>query len=228
MRRLKTIAMPKLIRRALTGLCLLALMASSAALADFVPIAQPDAGYLSTTTLLPVSAPDFDVVSSLSNATETVTFDVDLVALTVPTSWTSWGSPPNTESATPRVLWSNGFTSLAVTLSAPALTFGFEAQPNTAFPSVLTATFLNSGSPVGSVSLAVDGNAGALLFAATTSTSPFNEVDLTSTDDFAIAQVRYAIAQVVPEPESLALMLLGGAVLVFWRSRRALSRRMTQ
>jgi PEP-CTERM motif len=222
MRKLKTIAMREWIRRALAGPGVLALMASSAALADFVPITQPDAAYLSATTLLPVSAPDFDVVSSLSDATETVTFDVDLVALTVPTSWTSWGSPPSTESAIPRVLWSNGFTSLAITLSAPAFTVGFEAQPNTSVPSILTATFLNSGSVVGSIPLTVDGNGGALLFAATTSTSPFNEVDLNSTDDFAIAQVRYAIAQVVPEPESLALMLLGGAVLVFRRSRRGL------
>src|SRR5262245_8814039 len=66
---------------------------TSAARADFIPIPQPDASYVSSTSLLPITAADFDAVSSLSSGGFTVSFDVDLVALTVPTTWSSWGSP---------------------------------------------------------------------------------------------------------------------------------------
>src|SRR5262245_62506102 len=74
--------------------------------ADFIPIAQPNAAYLGSTTVLPITDPDFLTVFSLTNGTTTASFDIPMVALTVPTTWASWGSPPNTESSTPRVLYS--------------------------------------------------------------------------------------------------------------------------
>lgn len=157
--------------------------------AQFTPIAQPNASYLADTTLLPVSDPDFSAVSSLTDGTLTVSFDVAMVVLSVPSTWGSWGSPPDTEGTTPRVLWTNGFTSLTLTLSAPLTLFGFEAQPNTAVVSPITASFFSGLSPVGQIMQNVDGNAGARLFAAT-STGSFDRVVLSSTDDFAIAQVR--------------------------------------
>jgi hypothetical protein len=120
----------------------------------------------------------------------------------------------------PRVLWTNGFTSLQMTLATPALTFGFEAQPNTSVASPILASFYHSGSLVGEIPLDVDGNAGARLFAATTSTDPFDRIVLSSTDDFAIANVRYAFAQSVPEPTLPALLAMTFAALAFARHRR--------
>src|SRR5262249_52960920 len=136
-----------------------------------------------------------------------------------PDSWTSWGPPPDTESATPRVLWTNGFTSTTLTF-ADSTTFGFELQPNTSVPSSMTAEFFDGAVSLGSITHDVDGNAGARLFAATTTTGSFDRVVISGTDDFAIAQVRYAEGtEAVPEPAGLALF---GSALVLaglWRLR---------
>src|SRR5262245_31420988 len=83
--------------------------------AAFIPIPTPDAAYVSGTHLLTFSAGDFFAVPLLSDGTQQVDFDVPLFQLTVPTTWASWGSPPNTESATPLVLWTNGLTSSTLT-----------------------------------------------------------------------------------------------------------------
>jgi len=191
--------------------------------AGFTPIPQPNATYLSETVALPITAADFDVVSSLSGGGLTATFDTGLVAMTVPTTWGSWGSPPNVQSSTPHVLWTNGVTSLTLTLSQPALIFGLEAQPNTTVPSAILESFYSGASLIGEIPLVVDGNAGARLFAASSTTS-FDRIVLSSTDDFAIAQVRAA----VPEP-GLVTTLIGlgvvGVPLVLIRARRSRSSR---
>jgi len=197
---------------------ILALLASPAR-ADFIPIAMPDAAYLSGTSSLGVAAPDFDVLTSLTDGTQTASFDIGLVALSVPTTWASWGSPPNTESATPRVLWTNGFTSMAINLALPSFTFGFEAQPNTLAVSNLTVDFFSLGVLIGSISLDVDGNAGARLFAATTTTNAFDTIVISGTDDFAVANLRYAAAIVIPEPGSMALVFAGLGLMVVLRRR---------
>ena len=206
--------------RLVLGLALgLSVALASPARAGFTPILQPDAAYLSSTTALPITAADFDVVSSLSGGGTTATFDTGLVALTVPTTWSSWGSPPDVESSTPPVLWTNGATSLTVTLDVPAFIFGLEAQPNTSVVSSILASFYQGASLLGEISLDVDGNGGARLFAAS-STTPIDRIVLTSADDFAIAQVR---GQAVPEP-GLVPMLIGlavvGSPLVLIRGRR--------
>jgi hypothetical protein len=176
--------------------------------AGFTPIAQPDAAYKSGTSLFSFAAPDFDVVSSLTNGPLTITPDIPLVALTVPGTWSSWGSPPNTESATPRVLWTNGLTSVTLTSSSPLTIFGLEAQPDTTVVSPLTASFFDNNTLIGQIVLDVDGVAGARLFAGL-STVPFNRVVLSSPDDFAVSRIR---ASAVPEP-SLIAMLVGACVL---------------
>jgi hypothetical protein len=176
----------------------------SAAHADFVPISQPDATYLANTSLAPIATADFDLVSSLTAEGVTVTPDIGLVALTVPTTWGSWGSPPDVESSTPRVLWTNGATSLTLMLSHEVQIFGVEAQPNTTVVSSILASFYQGANLVGEIALDVDGNGGAHLFAASSSTR-FDKIVFASTDDFAIAQVRLA----VPEPSSLTMLVLG-------------------
>jgi hypothetical protein len=192
---------------------------TASAEAGFVPIPQPDATYLAQTTLLPISGNDFDTVISLSSGSFTVSFDSPLVVLTTPTTWSNWGSPPDVESSTPRVLWTNGVTALTITLSNPVGLFGFEAQPNTQVVSSLLASFFLGGNPIGEIPLDVDGTGGARLFAAS-STDFFDTVVLSSTDDFAIAQVRFGS---VPEPGFLVHLIGLGVVGIpaLWvRSRR--------
>jgi len=213
--------MRRLILRIAMGLGILGVFLSPAAWADFIQIASPNAAYLSGTTHLNVVQPDFSVVPSLSDASQTATFNAGLVALTVPTTWSTWGSPPNTESATPRVLWTNGLTSFAIDLTSAAMTFGLEAEPAALGVFNVTASFFSSGSLVGSITRSPDGNAGALLFAATTNTSPFNRVVLSSSTDFAVANLRYTTAA-IPEPSTVTLWLIGGGLLVLLRSRRSL------
>jgi hypothetical protein len=193
----------------------------SAVRAAFMAIANPDAAYVSGTNLIPLGASDFSVVSSISDGTQHVDFDIPMVQLTVPTTWASWGSPPNTQSATPRVHWTNGFTSATLTF-LDSTTFGFELQPNTIVVSSLTAEFFDGAVSLGSITRNVDGNADARLFGATTTTGAFDRVVISGTDDFAIGQVRYAQAAqaVVPEPTSLALFGCMLALAGLCRRRR--------
>jgi hypothetical protein len=191
--------------------------------AQFTPIAAPDAAYLAGSTLLPITDPDFTTLSSLGNGVFTVTFSSDLVALTVPDTWGTWGAPPNTEDATPRVLWTQGLTDLTLSFSSPVDSFGFEAEPNALGVSPLTATFFNGANVLGTIPLDVDGNGGARLFAAKT-TSFFDHVTVSSTDDFALSQLR--VGSLVPEPGPVAFgMILTAGLLGLIGRARVRSRR---
>jgi hypothetical protein len=205
------------IRLACAALVLAAVSATPAR-AAFIATSQPTASYVASTRLFSFSDPDNAVVSSLSNGF-TITSLNPLVALTTPTTWSSWGAPPFTETATPRVLWTDAFTSLTLTSSTPVFTFGFEAQPNSDTFVSMTATYFNNNTQVGQITQSVNGNAGARLFGGTSDT-PFNRVVVSSTVDFAIAQIR-ASPSVVPEPTSLVQLasasLLGVAA---WWIRR--------
>jgi hypothetical protein len=176
--------------------------------ADFMQILQPNAAYLSSTQLLEITQPDFTAISSLTKGGDSVSFDVDLAALTVPTTWSSWGSPPSTEGSTPRVLWTNGFTSLTITSPKPLSLLGFEAQPNTSVVSPITASFFSGAVLVGEFTIDVDGSGGARLFAASSTTS-FDSVVVSSSDDFAIAQLRVQNGQAIPAPSASVLSLMG-------------------
>ena len=96
-------------------------------------------------------------------------------------------------------------------------TFGFEAQPDSSGLDAMTATFYNGATSLGTISLKVSGNGGAMLFAASSDTA-FTKVVLTDTtssgpaacaqpncDDFAIANVRFS-SNPIPEPASLLLL----------------------
>jgi hypothetical protein len=185
--------------------------------ANFIPIPQPDAAYLVATSVLPITDPDFTALSSLSDGVVSVTFSTDVVALTVPTTWATWGAPPNTESASPRVLWTQGDTALTLDFSRPVGIFGLELQPNTALVSPVTADFYSFGNLVGTITLDVDGFGGAKLFAATTNPDPFTSIQLFSPDDFALANIR--VGGIVPEP-GLVTLLAGMSVSGLVASRR--------
>ena len=73
-------------------------------LLSFTPISQPTAAYMAATTNMSGSIPaDGTSITSLSDGTETVSFSSSVIAQTVPGGWSTWNSPPATESAT-RVL----------------------------------------------------------------------------------------------------------------------------
>jgi hypothetical protein len=205
----------------------MAMLAGVSAKADFTPIAQPTVAYTSSTTLIDVSGiPDGTTgITSVTDGIQTVSFDQSLEKGTAGGSgWATWNSPPAVESSTPPVLFRASTNSLTLSLSTLSTTFGFELQGNNFIVSQFLVTFLdNALNPVGSVNLAVDGNGGALLFAASTTTSPFSKVtiDNTSLDagGFGIANIRYTA---VPEPASVAMVAQAIAAVGFygWRKRR--------
>jgi hypothetical protein len=167
--------------------CLSSLLAGGQS--SFTPISTPTSSYVGSTDLLPITVPDFTLLSSLSNSKQTVTFSTSMDARTVPNSWATWNSPPNTESSTPRVLYTNGATSVTITLSQPSTQFGLETEPNPFQVHAITAVFMNGSTVLVTVSRPVNGFSGALLAAASTN-QPITSVQVFSDVDFAIAQLR--------------------------------------
>jgi hypothetical protein len=178
-------------------ICLL-LAAVTPLFAQFTPVNTPTGSYTSSTTLIPITGSNGASVASITNGVQTVTFSTNLDIHTVPSGgWATWGAPPNTESATPRVVGTySALTSLTLTLSAPSYTVGFEVEPSSFVSPTysITATFMSGATTLGSVTRSVAGNAGALLAAASSGT-PITSVVLTipaAAQGFAIAQFRYA------------------------------------
>jgi hypothetical protein len=212
----------------LASLATLILAGAAAPLhATLLTIAQPGAAYTSSTSLLPVTASELANVSSVTDGIFTATFSELLQVATVPTDWLTWGSPPAVENATPRVLISPGTTStlLTITFSQPVTLFGLEAMPDGFGPEPMTENFYNGASNIGSILLTPDGSAGALLFAAS-STIPITSIDITTTanplengTDFAVAELRYALA--APEPNTW-IALAAGLGIIGWSRRRKL------
>ncbi len=112
----------------------------------------------------------------------------------VPGSWATWGSPPNTESSTPNVLWNAGFSTLHVDISGSFNTAGFELEPDQFQQEDVMAVFHSSDGDSFTVDLMPNGSAGALLYAVQDDTpgSTITSIDITDNagDDFAIAQLR--------------------------------------
>ncbi len=80
--------------------------------------------------------PDEALLNSVSNGLLTIAFSSPVRASTVGDDWASWGSPPNTESSTPRVLWSgvddnfNPITTVTFSLGLPVSIFGLKLNPD--------------------------------------------------------------------------------------------------
>jgi hypothetical protein len=155
-------------------------------------------------------------LTSLTNGTQTITLSTAFIAQTVPSVvWGTWGSPPNTESSTPRILASTtAVTSVTLTLSLPSTTFGFEIEPNVYNTFTVSVDFYNGSTLLGTVSRTINGNAGALLAAASGTTTPITSVVITtpaSANGFAMAQFRYAKANppTIPTLSTAALSALG-------------------
>jgi hypothetical protein len=190
------------------------------ALADFVTISQPVVSYTGSTTLLTPAVPDNTVITDLTGGGVTVSFSPSVTVYTVGgVWWATWGSPPDTESSTPRIVYDSSST-LTFTFGTPLYTFGFEAEPNPFTVDSMVATYYSGLTPVGTVSRDVNGYYGARLFAASTTTDPFTSVvfsDLAGSD-FSVAELRVGTA--VPEPSTLLLAGLGLAGLALRKLRR--------
>lgn len=126
----------------------------------------------------------------------------------MPVNWNNWNSPPAVETPTPRVGFTIGLSSLTISFSKAQNTFGLEIEPDQFATEETTAAFFGGSKLVGTIDLFPNGNAGALLFAASTSTDPFTRIVITNLDgdDFAIARQRFGTAALIPEPGALALV----------------------
>ncbi len=193
--------------------------------ADFTPISVPDAAYTSSTTLIDLGyiAEGATGITSVTDGTQTVGFDVELIKTTVGVDWSTWNSPPAVETSTPEVLYQITSNLMVMSLSVPSTTFGFELQGNLGTLSQFNVAFMNGVNIVGIVDLPVNSVSGALLFAATSNSSPFTSVVITNTSldagGFAVANLRYTA---VPEPASVAMVAQAIAAVGFysWRKRR--------
>ena len=169
----------------------------------FSTFTSPDSLYLSSTTLIDISAiPEFTSLTSVTDGTQTVSFSGTVQKRQVGSSWLTWGSPPATESSTPPVLFYTG-DSLTLSLSSPSSIFGFELQPNIFSQFSYTASYYSGASLLGSINRSPDGSAGALLYAASTRDITRVEISATGTSSqgFAIAQLRYGAGTTsVPGP----------------------------
>lgn len=186
------------------------------ALAQFVPISQPTSSYTSSTSLISLVGADFASISSVTDGVQTVTLSQAMSLRTVPGSWTTRGSPPNTESSTPRVLAVVSNATITFTLSKPSYTFGFELEPENYGSFNVTANFMNGTTVLGTVTRLVNGSAGALLSAAS-SGLPITSVVVSAdpgASGFAVAQIRYSLASVsVPTLNTTSLFSLGALLL---------------
>ncbi|MDP3853922.1 MAG: PEPxxWA-CTERM sorting domain-containing protein [Phenylobacterium sp.] len=185
------------------------LVAAQPAAAAVTQIVNPDLAYTSSTTLLPITAADFAPVSSVTDGVFTVTFNPGQ-ARTVGSGWATWGSPPDTEGSTPKIVYTSGQTSITFLSSGPMSVFGFEAEGNPFDFRNFTVDYYLGGVLQGSISRSISGNAGARLLAAS---GTFDKAVVSSDVDFAFAQVRYSLGSAVPEPATWAMMIVGfGAV----------------
>jgi hypothetical protein len=201
--------------------CLVLSVPSRAGLITPIPI-PTFLSYDSLTTPIDISGlDDFSSNSSISGGGLMVMFTPSMVRLSIPTTWASWGSPPETDASVdscpglgincPPVLWSNGSSSVTMTLSSPKSVFGFEAEPDNPTEEPMTVTFFGIGGSINSFQLTPSGDFGALLFAAS-SNDPFTKVTLSNDlgDDFAIANVRFLGTPLpIPEPRSVPLAVIG-------------------
>lgn len=169
---------------------------------QFYAISSPTSAYTGTTTTVPVSASDNSSLASISLGAQVITFSNPVIAQTVGVNWNDWGSVPNTEGNTPRILTAIDQTGLTLTLSSPVNTFGFEIEPFNINPSPpgppvafgITATFLNGSTVLGTVSRSILYN-GALLEAASSHT-PITSVRISSpvgAGGFALARIRFGV-----------------------------------
>lgn len=210
-------------------LSLLVAFAGIAGAASIVPLGAPTyqiltgphalQTYTAATALLDPVGADYTTYTSIGP----VSFSATGQKRTVPTNWTTWGAPPFTETATPKITYFSGVSSVTLTLLGPVSVFGFEVEPNPFALKTYQAEFFDTlGGSMGTISWPVSGSAGARLFAGYTldgslSIKSVVVTNLTDSTDFAIGRVRVAD---IPEPGTYALMGAGLLALAGLARRR--------
>lgn len=195
------------------------LLAVVPASAGIIQTLQPNATYVTNTGLASIVGAQGTTVGSVTNGVITVNFSVIQEIANMGSGWGSWGTPPDTESSNPRVLFDSlGGSTLTMTFSDPVITFGLEAEPDFFGFFDITMKFYNGVTLLGSLTRSIDGDGGARLLAGTTDGAPITSAVLTGTNSsFAIGNIRTS----VPEPASFALFGAGlVAVSVAGRRRR--------
>jgi hypothetical protein len=165
--------------------------------AAFTTYAQPDTAYLSEATeKIDISGLTNGMTfMSITDGYMTVGFDSSMEKTQVGVGWATWDSPPWTETATPHILFKSYEDSVEWKLSKPTWVFGFELEPNNMNVHKMTVKFYHDTTLVGSIVKAVDGNAGARLFAIKSLDDPINRVEISAPSaahGFGVAQIRYS------------------------------------
>ena len=121
-----------------------------------------------------------------------VKFVPTLEKRSVPNSWATWGSPPDTETATPNILYTAGATSLDIVLPKKGKqVVGAEVEPNPFEVHTFTAEyFKKSGASICSITRDADGNAGARVLAAEVGAKA-KLMRISSDVDFAIGAIHF-------------------------------------
>jgi len=198
------------------------------AIADFIPIAQPDSTYVNSTSLISLSgfASGTTNITSITDGVQTLQFSQAQTSAAIGSGWATWGAPPFTESSTPQLLFKINYSNLVIDLQQASKTFGLELQGNDFSIQSFSVDFLDASSVlVGTITQNVNGSGGARLFAAMTNTNPFTRIRINAAvaaNGFAMAQYRYSAAA-VPEPASYAIMaqaLLGAGYFRYRRNQR--------
>ncbi|MFC2063066.1 post-COAP-1 domain-containing protein [Chloroflexota bacterium] len=162
----------------------------------FSQITQPDANYIVSTAKVEIlDLTDNASYASITDGTLAVGFNQDMEKRTVPDNWETWSSPPFSEADEPHVLYTggSGVTSLTMILSEPCTTFGFELEPDPFSYEDYDAYFILTDGDIliGTISMTVNGDSGARLFAGEVEGGTFDKIVISGTSEFAIAQVRY-------------------------------------
>ncbi len=169
----------------------------------FIPISKPTKkGYIAKSCGESLSTvPDGTILSSYSDPAcksgkhpYEVTFSTPVEKLSVPATWPSWGAPPNTESSTPDVLYTQAATSVTIDYSFGVKTGGFEAEPKGPGTHPITAAFYSgsggTGTLLGSITRNIHSHAGARLLGAHCKFLGWGSIVVSSDVSFAIAVVR--------------------------------------